>query len=329
MKSGAQLDLFDGSSTSPAAATQPEAKPRVDVEELGDVELIDALPQAGLHKYLAIVHEIARRRLASGAPALAALCLRHAGFGRSRVTREQKAAIEALGIIGGREASQALARLIDRGAFEGPGLKVALEEAIRLASPLPEPLVTNLLRADDPDLRAAAARCVRTWPKCAPSLDLHEDVRLAAACALGRIGIGAARPALLKALREQPSREVVEAIAGVPDEEVLVLLGRTARLGRILPDSSERSWTASIILWQRKSKREFGGDIAAWRGAHTEAGERNENRRACLYALQAPRTSRRGSRPANPCFPAAICRKRAHRPRPPRTPTRGIDAEPT
>ena len=140
-----------------------------------------------------------------------------------------------LGVIGGREASQALARLIDRGAFEGPVLKVALQEAVRLASPLPEPLVTNLLRADDPGVRAASARCVRRWPKCAPSLidllqDLHEDVRLAAACALGRIGNGAARPGLLRALRQQPSREVVEAIAGIADQEVLVLLGRTAEI---------------------------------------------------------------------------------------------------
>lgn len=228
--SGAQLDLFEGSSTAPAAAA---AEPRVDVAAMGDAELIDALPQAGLNKCLAIVHEIARRRLASGVPALAALCLSHAGFGRSRLIPEQKDAIEALGVIGGREASQALARLLGRGAFEGPGLKVALQEAVRLASPLPEPLVMNLLRADDPDVRAAAARCVRTWPKCAPLLiellkDLHEDVRLAAACALGRIGIGAARPVLLNALREQPSQEVVEAIAGIADEEVLVLLGRAA-----------------------------------------------------------------------------------------------------
>jgi hypothetical protein len=134
--SGAQLDLFEASSTAPAAATQPAAEPRVDVEALSDAELIGALSQAGLHESLTLVHEIARRRLASGVPALAALCLRHAGFGRSRVVPEQKDAIEALGIIGGREASQALARLIDRGAFEGPGMKGALQEAVRMASPL-------------------------------------------------------------------------------------------------------------------------------------------------------------------------------------------------
>jgi len=250
--SGAQLDLFEESSTAPAAATQPAAEPRVDVEALSDAQLIGALSQAGLRESLTLVHEIARRRLASGVPALAALCLRHKGFGRSRVIPEQKDAIEALGIIGGREASQALARLIDRGAFEGPGLKIAVQEAVRLASPLPEPLVTNLLGADDPDIRAAAARCVRTWPKCAPLLiellqDLHEDVRLAAACALGRIGIGAGRPLLLNALRKQPSRDVVEAIAGVPDEEVLVLLGRTAEtrqdlaglIGEVLEDTDD------------------------------------------------------------------------------------------
>jgi hypothetical protein len=231
--SGAQLDLFEGSSTAPAAVTQPAAEPRVDVEALSEAELIGALSQAGLHESLTLVDEIARRRLVPGVPVLVALCRRHAGFSRSRVIPEQKAAIEALGIIGGRDASQALAELIARGAFEGPGLKVALQEAVRLASPLREPLVTSLLGADDPDIRAAAARCVRAWPKCAPLLiellqDLHEDVRLAAACALGRIGNRAGRPVLLNALRTQPSRDVVEAIAGVPDEEVLVELGRTA-----------------------------------------------------------------------------------------------------
>jgi hypothetical protein len=256
---GVQLDLFEGSPTAPAAATQSVAQPSVDVEALGDVELINALPQAGLHRSLAIVGEIARRRLVSGVPALAALCLRHAGFGRSRVVPEQKEAIEAFGIIGGRDASQALARLIERGAFEGPGLKAALQEAIRLTSRLPEPLVANLLRADDPAVRAAAARCVLTWPKCAPVLiellqDLHEDVRLAAACALGRMGIGAARPALLDALGKQPSPEVVEAIAGIPDDEVLVLLGRTAstrqdlaRLIQNVLDSIDRPLAAKIV----------------------------------------------------------------------------------
>jgi HEAT repeat protein len=233
--SSAQLDLFDGSSTMPAAAVQPAAALHVDAGALGDAELVDALPRAGLRESVAIVHEIARRRLVSGVPALAALCLRHAGFGRNKVIPQQKAAIEALGVIGGREVSHALARLIERGAFEGPGLTIALQEAVRLASPLSEPLVANLLRADDPGARTAAARCVRLWPKCAPILiellqDLHEDVRLAAACALGRIGIDTARPVLLKALREQPSREVIEAIAAISDEEILVLLGRTAEI---------------------------------------------------------------------------------------------------
>jgi hypothetical protein len=77
--------------------------------------------------------------------------------------------------------------------------------------------------------------------------DLHEDVRLAAACALGRIGIGAGRALLLNALRKQPSRDVVEAIAGVPDEEALVLLGRTAEtrqdlaglIGDVLEDTDD------------------------------------------------------------------------------------------
>lgn len=123
--------------------------------------------------------------------------------------------------------------LLERGAFAGPGLAVALQQAAELSSPLSERLVTGSLSADDPDVRAAAVRCVRGWPKCAPVLiellqDLHEEVGFAAACALGRLGVGAARPVLLSALRTRPSREVFEAIAGIADDEAIVLLGRTA-----------------------------------------------------------------------------------------------------
>ena len=90
-----------------------------------------------------------------------------------------------------------------------------------------QPVVAN------PGVRAAAARCVRAWPRCAPALkdlpqDLHEDVGLAAACVLGRLRIEGVRPRLLSALRVRPSPEIVEAIAGIVDEEVLVLLGRMA-----------------------------------------------------------------------------------------------------
>jgi HEAT repeat protein len=228
-----QLDLFELSSGRPDAVTQTVVAASLDVEALGDDALVAALPEAGLLASGAIVREVGRRQLASAIPALAALCLRYSGFGRDKIVPQQKEAAEALGVIGGREASQALAQLVERGAFEGPGLEVALREAVRLASPLSETRVATFLRADNPAVRAAAARCVRAWPRCAPLLidllqDLHADVCLAAACALGRLGNAAARPSLLSALRDCPSPDVIEAAAGIYDDEVLVLLGRTA-----------------------------------------------------------------------------------------------------
>lgn len=229
--SGAQLDLFDGSST--AAPSQPAAETRVDVQALGDAELIDALPQAGLHECLAIVHEIARRRLGSGSgdPSLTASCKATLRPGPSKAPRSMSRASACDASRPPITPRASIASFCSGTTLLLPNPACLRQRAARAGAA--DPLVTNLLRADDPGVRAAAARCVRTWPRCAPSLidllqDLHEDVRLAAACALGRIGNGAARPALLRALRQQPSREVVEAIAGIPDQEVLVLLGRTA-----------------------------------------------------------------------------------------------------
>jgi hypothetical protein len=59
--------------------------------------------------------------------------------------------------------------------------------------------------------------------------DLHPRVARAAAVALGRAGRTGARPALLRLLGNQPSAELIDAIAAVADETVIVLLGRVAR----------------------------------------------------------------------------------------------------
>jgi HEAT repeat protein len=91
-----------------------------------------------------------------------------------------------------------------------------------------------LLRHADPDVRAPAARCAPLSgdiPAILADLldDLHPQVALAAAVALGRAGRAAARPALLRLLGNQPSAELINAIAPVADGTVIVLLGRIAR----------------------------------------------------------------------------------------------------
>ena len=51
----------------------------------------------------------------------------------------------------------------------------------------------------------------------------------AAALALGRMGKVSARPVLLRLLREEPTAEVLDAIAAVADEDSIVLMGRVMR----------------------------------------------------------------------------------------------------
>jgi hypothetical protein len=63
--------------------------------------------------------------------------------------------------------------------------------------------------------------------------DRDGEASAAAACALGRMGRAEARNHLKRYLTEKPSGRVVEALAGVADDEAIVLL---ARAGRARPD---------------------------------------------------------------------------------------------
>jgi hypothetical protein len=63
--------------------------------------------------------------------------------------------------------------------------------------------------------------------------DPDDEAATAAACALGRMGRVEARDALKRRLNAKPSTRVIEALAGVADEEAIVFL---ARLGRKRPD---------------------------------------------------------------------------------------------
>ena len=230
---GQQLDLFavDRIGVEPGGG---RAEPSLDAAELADAVLIAALPNARLATAPGLAAEAAIRRLAEAVPALEKLCRRLVGFGCDRVVPEQAAALEALAAIGGEHARQAVPRLVADRIVQGPTLAVALGAAARLRASLPPLRLMQLLGDADPSVRAAACRCVRS---AGPHLgllielldDLHCDVATAAAVALGRIGRAEARPMLLGLLRGRPSAEVIEALAPIADQEVLVAFGRVAR----------------------------------------------------------------------------------------------------
>ncbi len=230
-----QLDLFAASGVPPGGDARPDAgRPELAPADLDDEALIEAIPWAGLAAAPALTAEAGRRGLAVAVPALEQLCRRFAGFGIERPVQEQVAALQALALIGGREAAQAVTRLIAKDVVRGPTRKVALRVAAGLKSLLPAETVLALLQDPDAEVRADACRCSGPWPVVVPViLDLTRDgereVSAAALCALGRMGRREARPALARQLRDAPSPAVIDAIVPIADEECVILLGRIVR----------------------------------------------------------------------------------------------------
>lgn len=232
-----QLELFaDRPLTAPASSSGPTR--RIVPEDLSDAALIAALPDALLADACALAAEAGRRRLGEAAPALVALCRRFVGFGVDCVVPEQVAALEALGAIGGPEASRSVGQMIVRGIVQGPNLAASVIAASRLGIIFPPDFALPLLRHEDPSARVAACSCVRAGGDVVATLielltDLDGEVATAAACALGRLGRVEARHRLKHCLTERPSPHVIELVTGIADEEAIVFL---ARIGRKRPE---------------------------------------------------------------------------------------------
>ncbi len=233
--SDTQLDLFAGSGSPAAPHSPPSAGPRpIASAELDDAALLAAIPASGVTDGPALATEAGRRRLAAAVPVLADYCRRFAGFGTQHPVREQVAALDALGAIGGVDAANAVVRIIGSGWVQGPTLPCAVAAAARLRSRLPNDQILTLLRHVDPAVRADACRLARHSPDIVATLiellsDLHREVSTAAACALGRMGRPEAAPLLKQALAQSPSLPVIEAVPPIADDECIVLLGRIAR----------------------------------------------------------------------------------------------------
>jgi len=228
-----QLDLF-GERPDFVAPSQSASLRRPSPERLSDEELIAAIPDASLAEACALAAEVGRRRVSAAVPALAALCNRFVGYGADVKVPEQAVALEALGVIGGSEAYRVVVRLIVTGVVQGPTLVVAVTVASRLGVIFPTDTALALLRHPDPLVRAPACSCVRAAHEIIATLiamlgDRDGDVAIAAACALGRMGRAEACSPLKRCLIERPSTRVVEALAGVADDEAIVFLARVGR----------------------------------------------------------------------------------------------------
>ncbi len=232
------LDRATPQSDEPAAS--PRAARPVDLD---DAALLAAIPAARVADGPGLAAEAGRRRLAAAVPVLEEYCRRFAGFGLNRALPEQTAALGALAAIGGPQAAGSVARIIARGWVRGPGIAAAVAAAARLGAHLPAEAMPPLLRHADPAVRADACRLARQGTEVTAILiellnDLHPDVSLAAACALGHMGRGEAVPPLRQALRQAPSPPVIEAVTRVADEACMVELGRIVRAMPDLADAA-------------------------------------------------------------------------------------------
>jgi len=144
--------------------------------------------------------------------------------------------------IGGPKAASAIARVIERREATGPTLATAVWAAARLGASLQVSTVIELLRHADPAVRADSCRCARLDRAVIAVLvdlldDLNAVVHASAACALGRMGLAEALPALVRLLDGAPTVEVVEAAVAVADDDTVVRLGRIARSRPDLADA--------------------------------------------------------------------------------------------
>src|SRR6266851_4963821 len=154
-----QLDLFSDVGVEMSHAPLQRAARALTAADMDDGALIAAIPGSGLAESPELAAEAGRRRLAAAVPALVALGRRFAGFGLDRMVPEQAAALQALAMIGGRDAAQAVSKMIVRGVVQGPALNLAVSEAARLGSTLSADVLRPLLQHADPSIRASACRC--------------------------------------------------------------------------------------------------------------------------------------------------------------------------
>jgi len=238
-----QLDLFSDFGAWVARTHPRTSGPSIAAADIDDNALVAAIAESCLADSSRLAAEAARRRLVAAVPALEALCRRFTGFGVERLVPEQVAALEGLAEIGGRDAADAVAQIIERGVVQGPTLRIAVNVAAQVHSALSATVLLSLLQSPDPCIRADACRCARPLPDVAARLvillnDVDQTVARSAACALGQMGRVEARPTIKSLLRSTPSVDAIDAAASIADDECVVLLGRIARSGMGLADAA-------------------------------------------------------------------------------------------
>ena len=224
-----QPDLFDERGRSiahrPAAPVAPAA------DRLTDGELIAAIPQAGLSTVGPLCDEVVSRSLESAVPALESLWRRFAGFGVGMPLTEQLAVLATLARLGGEPARAGLQRIVLSQGLPASLLPAALRAAADAGLALPAAFVAPLLEHGEVEVREPAFALAARVPGHLLREGLRDrspSIRRSAAIAMGNRGLAEAGPVLIAELARDPSIAVIEALAAIADDDLVVHLGRCA-----------------------------------------------------------------------------------------------------
>ena len=232
---GLQRDLFDDPGRIEGEAARPPnvAASGPPVAALSDGELIAMLPQADRSNVEALTAEVVSRALAEAVPALQALWRRFAGFGVKVPYSEQRAVLSTLAQLECESARQALRDIVLSKGLPASLLPAAARAAAEAGIGLPAAFVAPLMAHEGAAVRAAAFALAMQARMDSDRLrdgltDPSPAVRRLAAIAMGVRGDAAARERLAEELERNPTPEVIQALAGIADEDTIVYLGRCA-----------------------------------------------------------------------------------------------------
>ena len=224
-----QMDLFGDNPTAVSAtSSQP---PDVDLQALSDPELLALSPKANLSNVGDLCDEVLNRNLGDAAvPALDALWHRFRGYGDKGALPEQRGALDTLARIETATARQALTRIV-RAAHPDTLLPAVLQAAVTAGVPLPLRQMEPWLDHKLPEVRVCGFTLAQKANPPAHLLekglsDPYPSVRRAALISAGLLEHVFAKRGLLQELDRAPNSQVIEALIGILDEDVLVRLRR-------------------------------------------------------------------------------------------------------
>lgn len=229
-----QPDLFE--ERFPTQSSIGRHPPVPDVEGLDDREIVARIPSASVAQVQVLCDQVLARGIGDDAvPALEALWKRFFGFGISGPLREQRCALNTLAKVGTQSSRQALARIIDSPDLIDVLLPLALDCATEANLALSGQRVTCWLEDSRSAVRACAyvlaRNCTPAVPKYELEKGLHDpegSVRRACLTTMGLFGHEGAKPGLLAELEKGPTSEIVTALAGMVDDDIITRLGRCA-----------------------------------------------------------------------------------------------------